>query len=544
MNTIQFPQQKELELAISELQVFMDITAVTLHEANTAGKKGHILMIILEEDSKQIATEMYHWVDKVLKRHLDIAYRIVNIRDVLYQLKQGNLYYIKWYLGSIYLFRNEEFDFKIKQLPKAKELLKKTIKKNTRLLAKAEALRRGAQHYAGTNSHQLGLVTIVQTINLLLGIIGELVMGKMHAKMNIFNHIELIKDFAPVVCNFFDSHNSQDVQLAKLLDDAYRDFPHSGKTKILKESIVAAQKKLQAILTETKNIYKEQLTYCEEELISFVDPVQADPILEVAELCNETIIVHIIRAYLKTAAIYCLDNHEATMTHYYLLVLVEEHKENAVHDLVDIIKSKTSGKCTATLLIHKVSELQTTSEDQRYFFWNVLDKGLCLYQNQQINLTVLEANPRRHYESASAYLQCRNVIVNSMESWQENDQWTGYTPLKGVILGQLIEQICLGMIRLFMGYTPNHFSLAYLLEICQYFDPLAGSFFPRHTKEDITLFRLLSSSHWILRYSADDQFSDKDKDLLSKRYVDFSYHCKEVVKNELERIEKQKNGLS
>jgi hypothetical protein len=537
MKAIQFPEQKELEIIIWELQVFMDISAVTLHEANTAGKSGYILMIILEEDSNQIATEMYQWADKVFKRHFEITYRIINIRDVLHQLKHGNLFFIKWYLGSTYLCRSEEFDFKIKQLPKAKELLKKTIKKNTRLLAKAEALRRGAQHYTGTNSHQLGLVTIVQAINLLLGVIGELVMGKMHTKMHIFNHMELIKNFAPVVSDFFDSHNNQDVQLAKLLDDSYRDSPHSGKTKIIKESIVKAQNKLQVILTETKKIYKEQLAYCEGEVLRFVDPVPAGSILEVNELCNETIISHIIRAYLKTAAIYCFDKREATMTHYFLLVLVEESKENAVHDLVDIIKSKTNGKCTATLLIHKVSELQTSSEDQRYFFWNVLDKGLCLYQNQQINLTVLEANPRRHYESAKAYLQCRNVIVNSMESWQENDQGAGYSPLTGVMLGQLIEQMCLGMIRLFMGYSPNHFSLAYLLEICDFFDPLTGSFFPRQTKEDITLFRLLSSSYRVLRYSGYDQFSDKDKDLLGKRYVDFSYHCKEIVKNELERIE-------
>jgi hypothetical protein len=37
MNVIQFRQQKELEIAFSELPVFRENTAVTFHETNTAG---------------------------------------------------------------------------------------------------------------------------------------------------------------------------------------------------------------------------------------------------------------------------------------------------------------------------------------------------------------------------------------------------------------------------------------------------------------------------------------------------------------------------
>lgn len=537
MNTNQIPQQKELENAVSDLQVFMDITAVTLHESDTGGKSGYVLTIILEEESNQNACEMYQWADKIFKKHLVITYRIINIWDVLHQLKHGNLYYIKWYLGSIYLFRNEEFNFKIKQILKARELIKKTINKNTGLIAKAEELRRGAQHYAGTNSHQLALYTIVQTINLLFGIIGELVMGKRNSKMHIIDHLNIIKGFAPVLNRFFNSSNKQDIEIMELLDGAYRDFPYYGKTKIKKESISIAQKKLQGILKEAKKIYKEQLSYCEEKLLTFKDPESIQSVSETLPITDKTLIANIITHYIKTAAVYCFGKRESTTTHFYLLVLEEEHKENAVHDLADIIKSKTKGKCTATLLIHNYLELENASADQKYFFRNAICDGECFYQNQQIQLPHFEVTPKRNFESAREYLQCRNIIVNNMEGWQDNYEWACYSPLKGVMLRQVIEQMWLGMIRLFMGYSPNHFSLAYLLEICEYFDPQAGSFFPRQTKEDIALFRLLSSSHWTLRYSGTDQFSDRDMDLLGERYCDFAHHCKELVTNELERIE-------
>jgi hypothetical protein len=81
MNAIEFPQQKELEAAIADLRVFMDIDAVSLHEANTVGKSGYITTIILAEDSDQIASDMYDWVDKIFKKHLEITYRIINYLD-------------------------------------------------------------------------------------------------------------------------------------------------------------------------------------------------------------------------------------------------------------------------------------------------------------------------------------------------------------------------------------------------------------------------------------------------------------------------------
>ena len=50
MSTNQLLQQKELESAIPELRVFMGITAVSLYEANTAGKSGYFLTILEEVD--------------------------------------------------------------------------------------------------------------------------------------------------------------------------------------------------------------------------------------------------------------------------------------------------------------------------------------------------------------------------------------------------------------------------------------------------------------------------------------------------------------
>lgn len=435
MSTNQLPQQKELESAISELRVFMDITAVSLHEANTAGKSGYILTIILEEESDEIASEMYDWADKIFKRHFEITYRIINIIDLIDYIKRGNLYYIKWYLAGIHLFKGDGFEEKMNnELPKAQNLLEKAIQHFTSRIAKAEALQRGAQHYAGTNNHLLALFTIHQNITHLFAVAEELVMGRVYLNNNISHHQETIKDFAPQFAKFFDRSNDEDVQMMVLLHKAHRDFSYSDKMKIKKEIVTTAYKKMQQFLKQVKKVCKEQLSYCHDKLLTFKEPVKAESYSKVIVLSDESIITGIITSYIKTKAIYCFGKHASNINHYYLLVLEEEHKENAVNDLATIIKSKTKGKCTATLLIHSMSDIRTKHPDQQYFFWNVIKNGELLFTDKESYLLDLQQTPKRNYESAKEYLRWRNVIVNYMEGWQDDYEWALYAPLKGVML--------------------------------------------------------------------------------------------------------------
>ncbi|WP_281227925.1 hypothetical protein [Flavobacterium aquiphilum] len=539
MEAIQFPQQKEMEAAISELRSFMDITAVTLHEANVAGKSGYILTIILEENSNQIACEMYDWADKIFKRHLEITYRIVNILDVQDYLKNGNLYYVKWYLSKVVLFKNGEFNFKIQNgLPKTNELLSKAEKKNIEFIAKAESLKRGAQHYEGTNNHQMALYTIHQAISLLFHIVGELTMGKPHVNPSLLHHLNLVKNFAPILNTVLNGNNAEDKFMMELLDKVNSNFPFKAKTRIKKETVKAVHKKLHNLLKTTKKIYQTQLSYCQERIVGFIEPKKGKANLEEIVVNDEAVITNAITSYLKTEAIYCFNNGQTKPNHFYLLIFTQKLKDNAVHDLADIIKSKTDGRCTATLLIHPFTELKTKQPDQLYFFLNVKKKGKVLFRAKQTDLISLNQTLNRDYKESKDYLQYRNIIVNNMRGWQDDYEWACYSPLKGVMLHYIIEQICLGMIRLFMGYFPNHFALSYLLEICDYINPKASIFFSRLTEQDRNLFQVLSRSYPTLRYCSTDSFSDKDMDLLEERCNDFAQFANNIVKTELERIEK------
>jgi hypothetical protein len=556
MNTIEFPQQKELEAAISDLHVFMDIAAVSLQETNTAGKSSHILTIILEEDDNEcLAYEMNEWVDKVFKRYVEITYTIIDIRDLIDNVIEGNFYYIKWYLGGVHLFKNEEFDVIMQnEIPKAKDLLENGIKIFTQRMQKIEVLQLEAHHYAETNNHQLALFTIHKIIILLFGLVEEFVKGRAYSNSSIFRHQQIIKDFAPLFAKLFDYDNIQDNQIAELLYKAHNDFPYDGEVKIKKEWVCMAHKKMQWMYKEVKKVYTEQLAYCEEKLRTSEEP-ETIPTVVNNEIVNDEIkISNIITSYSQTRAIYCFGKRETAYssnntiypnkelqgkhTHLYLLVLVEETIENATNDISDKIKTKTDGSITATLLIHQLSNLKKICDDQQYFFWQIMQNAELIYQNAEkspyLNTT---GTPKRNLKTTSLYAANRKNNISTIWGWVYNDDDAHSSDeVKMSGLHQIVEQTCLSLIRVFLGYTPNHFSLDYLFNLCEYFTTITTELFPRKTQEDQSMFKLLKQQPSALRFSKANDVDYLYYELLEERCSKFKNQADVLIQKELDRF--------
>jgi hypothetical protein len=60
----------------------------------------------------------------------------------------------------------------------------------------------------------------------------------------------------------------------------------------------------------------------------------------------------------------------------------------------------------------------------------------------------------------------------------------GATKIHVYLMHLVVEQTCLGLIRLFLGYMPNYHNLSFLFELCEYFTPLTAELFPRETQKD------------------------------------------------------------
>lgn len=265
------------------------------------------------------------------------------------------------------------------------------------------------------------------------------------------------------------------------------------------------------------------------------------------------IISTIIIESISTRGIYCFGEKKETQSfhtpfqdtvkqeehiHLYLLVFAEETRENASNDICDKIKTKTQGRITVTLLIHQVQSLKKMHDDQQYFFWSIMQNGEPLFQDT-VKPPYLSNNgtPKRNLKSTSLYAANRKNNISTIWDWVYNDDEINSSyEVKMSSLHQIVEQTCLSLICVFMGYTPNHFSLDHLFNLCTYFNTITTDFFPRKTDQDRFLFKLLKQQPSALRFNRANDVDYLYYGLLEERCWKFKNQAAVLIKKELDRL--------
>ncbi|PXY46506.1 hypothetical protein [Flavobacterium hydrophilum] len=264
-------------------------------------------------------------------------------------------------------------------------------------------------------------------------------------------------------------------------------------------------------------------------------------------------ISNIISKSISTSSIYCFGERKQIQavqnpfqesvsthkeqTHFYLMVLTDEYVMNAVADISDIIKTKTEGQYTVTLLFFKVKYGHYLCSNQRYFYHQVLTKGYKFYEreNMPLNITFDEIT-KRNIDYIRSYWKNRKKVAETFLISQNQVDYMDTGFVQDSMMHIAVEQICLGLINVFLGYHPDHFSLAYLFDLCEIFSPITSEFFPRITSEDKRLFDLLKTNPSSLRWINVKKSSLLDTEHLERRCNLFYEKACEIVEAELERI--------
>lgn len=265
-------------------------------------------------------------------------------------------------------------------------------------------------------------------------------------------------------------------------------------------------------------------------------------------------ISNIIVGRIKTNSIYCFGERKLTHesqnpfqelvstkkehTHLYLLVFTDEYINNAVADISDSIKNRTDGLYTATLLFCKVKSGTSLGKHQSYFCHQVMMKGCQVYEPENRPFTIsFEEIPKLKLKYISSYWKNRSIIAETFLNNQNQIDYGATGFVQDSMMHIAVEQICLGLINVFLGYHPDHFSLPYLFDLCEIFTPLTSEIFPRNTPEDIELLELLKTNPSSLRWMNVKGNSLINTELLGKRCNLFHARACELIEAELERIE-------
>lgn len=231
-------------------------------------------------------------------------------------------------------------------------------------------------------------------------------------------------------------------------------------------------------------------------------------------------------------------------THFYLLVFTNEKIANAVADVSDIVKTKTQGRYTVTLLVHKAKSDHYLKPHQLYFYHAVLTKGCKVYEHQNMPQNVFDEVPKRNVDYMRSYWKNRNIVATNFLRSENQIDYMDTGVVQESMMHIAVEQICLGLINVFLGYHPDHFSMAYLFEICEIFTPLTSEIFPQITGEDKKLFDLLKAHPGSLRWAKLKKSCLLDTELLAKRCNLFHERACELVEVELERTDNLYNKQS
>ena len=277
------------------------------------------------------------------------------------------------------------------------------------------------------------------------------------------------------------------------------------------------------------------------------------------EFSQQKELKEVITGHIKTSAIYCFGRNvtaysssrkiypdkelQKEHSHLYLLVFVQETKENTGSDISDKIKTKTNGALTATVLIHHVQSLKDLCQDQQFFFWQIMQNAELLFQdiNKPPYLNISET-PKRNLKSTSHYIAWRKNNIATIWGWVYNDDDASSSDeVKMSALHQIVEQICLSLIRVFIGYTPNHFALEYLFNLCEYFTTITADFFPRQTKEDKSIFKLLKQQPNTLRFSKANDVDYLNYQIVEERCKKFKKQAEILIQNEIDQLNEVKN---
>jgi hypothetical protein len=258
-----------------------------------------------------------------------------------------------------------------------------------------------------------------------------------------------------------------------------------------------------------------------------------------------TIAIDLLVQRLKPAAVYAFGyactkqrrmgpfvTKESKKQHFDLLVFCADPPVNASADVGQLLFEQSGGEMTVALLIHNSRELKQRPGNQQYFFYNVLQTATRLFiDKSRVPYMLFDELPVRHIAAARAYWENSEAIAALLIEAAETTQRLDVEKVRIALLHQAVQHLALGLIRVGLGYKPNHFHLGFLFDLCEHCCSLTQQLFPRQSEEDLRLFRLLATHPASLRHSSSLTAEEGDFVLLLSRAKRFLAETSEEVLN-------------
>jgi len=523
-----------LEKVLELLLAFVAADSVYFSPHLEQGPNEGVFLVVLGDECTQYWDEVHHNCEKLFDSYPQFSFRVYDREWITDELNDGNPFFVL-HCNRQFLLYHTSGSAEIALLDSLKP---KRFAKSARNRFRVDdetafTVAVDLRHYIKAGNLLQAAYTLHQSIRWLFITASRFLTGEWLVADDLQVQQEHVGFFSVALGNTFNVKLPEDVVVLELLNGACKAIKSDGEVPVLTlELLRVLELRKEAMRKEVHRLFEACMERCRYQFFLKKQPLivldEADPLHYIA-----TVITDMVSA----SALYCLGEHrmerkvlhhvladnvaDSFSTHYYLLLFVNDYVQDAPGNISDKISTLTNGRYAVTVLLHGKKSLGTRNSDQQYFFYNAMERGRLLFkESARPPYLPFATPPSRNIGQAKRYVEQRNKTVAFFIETENRDVGNA-TKMKVYLLHLIVEHTCLGLIRLHLGYTPNHFSLSFLFDLCEYFSPLTRILFPRETDKDKELLRLLSLSPNALRYGVVDDVAHHDYELLRNRCMEF-----------------------
>ena len=229
-----------------------------------------------------------------------------------------------------------------------------------------------------------------------------------------------------------------------------------------------------------------------------------------------------------------------------LLIIVNQEKLTAIEDYWSIAEDKLLRdprvKRVVNVIVHTLQQVNEALTKGEYFWLDIQRDGVLLYELPSHPLaTPQPLTPADAYEMATRYFAQKSADIGI---WLENarsqvlkaDKNIRYTVHAAFNLHQSVETAyaCFLLVRTF--YLPHSHNIKFLRSLSEDLDKRLIPAWPRATKKDERLFKLLKRAYVEARYSEHYEISADDLETLTGHAGELRTIVEDVCRERLEAL--------
>jgi hypothetical protein len=537
-----------LQPIIKKLTKQLDLEKIYHLHYTLNDKSCNRLLLLLTPQCQQSLTELEPIAQMILEES-EITYSLHKLPDIKQALLNDHPFYMSACTKTNLVFTNGKNDFSIPNTQKIETVKDAAQTLFRQGMEKVHSFVEGAQFYHNKENYALTAFMLHQVVELTYKTMAQTLFKKNKHSHHIKTHINTVTAFLPELGITFPQDNEAERDLLKSLDNAYLAVRYKNNFQIEPEILEILFERVDQLQKLTTEIFadcmgKLDLLIKENSMKDSVANVsiQGSTATEFNRQYSASFqqsLDHIVKQVLakyNAECIYLLSEQYTGYSRRACFLESSVNEDSFVCNLFIIsgnhtqgISSLTKDRLTAHLLVHDRESVSKAISSGNRFFLTVLQTASLLYKRKGIIIPPISSfNWEKIYLKAKSRWEYRlRMAKGFLKAANESHHEICYEQEIALsLLTQFCEQICLGLIQVFLGYKPNTANIRSLMTLSKLCTDEVCNILHTLTENDRYLLKLLNNSLNDIRFK-------EDCDVSFENVHELIYRCEYL----LERLE-------